>query len=29
MMAVSMGDKFHTVDDYKAGSVPGQTQYMS
>lgn len=28
-MASSRGDKQHTVDDYKAGRVPGQKPYMS
>jgi hypothetical protein len=28
-MAVTKGDKQHTVDDYKAGRVPGQKPYMS
>ncbi|MDB5505635.1 MAG: hypothetical protein JWR75_273 [Devosia sp.] len=27
--AASMGDKSHTVADYKAGRVPGQLPYMS
>lgn len=28
-MAVTRGDNNHTVDDYKAGRVPGQKPYMS
>ena len=28
-MAMSKGDKQHTVEDYRAGRVPGQKPYMS